>query len=120
MPDLDFGDLMVSAYSNSHLSLLGPAMLIEDPEIDVEITGDMPIYVNPEDARGSILIEVLNPPRQFPEPDLSDRAFGGIAGHADDKGFPLTAEEYRLIVEMVDNGGQFYSRENAPGINYGE
>ena len=119
-PALDFGDLMVSAYSNSHLSLLGPAMLIEDPEIDVEITGDMPVYVIPENSRESILIQVLNPPRQFPEPDLGDRAFGGIAGHADDKGFPLTAEEYRLIVEMVDNGGQFYSRENAPGINYGE
>ncbi|HUS65256.1 MAG TPA: hypothetical protein VMZ28_11965 [Kofleriaceae bacterium] len=119
-PALDFGDLMVSAYSNSHLSLLGPAMLIEDPEIDVAITGDMPIYVTPENARESILIQVLNPPRQFPEPDLGDRAFGGVAGHADEKGFPLTAEEYRLLVEMVDNGGQFYSRENSPGINYGE
>jgi hypothetical protein len=39
-----------------------------------------------------------------------------VSGHADDMGSPLTAEEYRLLVEMVDNGGQFYSRENAPGL----
>ena len=29
-----------------------------------------------------------------------------------------TADEYYRLVLMADNGGQFYSRENAPGINY--
>ena len=39
-----------------------------------------------------------------------------MAGHAEAEGETLTAEEYRLLVEMVDNGGQFYSRENSPGL----
>ena len=59
---------------------------------------------------------MLNPPRLFPEIDLEDRAFGGIDGHSEQMGFPLTAEEHRLLIEMVDNGGQFYSRENSPGL----
>jgi hypothetical protein len=118
--DIAVGDAMLSGYSRSHLSLLGPAMLVEDPELDLEITGDMPIYVLPENASDSLLIQVLNPPRQFPAPDMSDRAFGGLDGHSEAKGFPLTAEEHRLLIEMVDNGGQFYSRENSPGLTYGQ
>jgi Hydrazine synthase alpha subunit middle domain len=114
--DFEFGDAMMSGYSRSHLSLLGPSML-ELEEFDLEVTGEMPTYVEPEDARGSLLIEKLNPPRLFPEVDMNDRAFGGTTGHADEMGAPLTAEEYRLIVEMVDNGGQFYSRENSAGLN---
>jgi len=113
---VELGEVMLSGYSRSHLSLLGPAML-ELEEFDLEVTGEMPVYVVPEDARGSILIEKLNPPRQFPDADLGDRAFAGEPVHPDDVGgSPLSAEEYRLLVEMVDNGGQFYSRENAPSL----
>jgi Hydrazine synthase alpha subunit middle domain len=116
--DFQFGEAMLSGYSASHLSLLGPSML-ELEEFDLEITGEMPTYVQPEDARGSLLIQKLNPPRQFPEVDLDDRAFGAdVVDHSVDMGFPLTAEEHRLLIEMVDNGGQFYSRENAPGLTY--
>ncbi|HLU68234.1 MAG TPA: hypothetical protein VKZ63_18245, partial [Kofleriaceae bacterium] len=117
--EFTIGDEMLSGYSASHLSLLGPSMLLMDPEVDLEITGDMPTYVIPENARESILIQVLNPPRQFPTPDMGDRAFGGVTGHSEEVGNPLTAEEHRLLVEMVDNGGQFYSRENSPGLNFG-
>lgn len=115
--DFAFGEAMLSGYSRSHLSLLGPAMLRLE-EFDLEVSGEMPTYVLPEDARGSILIQKLNPPRQFPEVDLADRAFGGAAGHSEEMGFPLTPEEHRLLIEMADNGGQFYSRENAPGLTY--
>lgn len=116
--DYTFGGVMVSGYSKSHLSLLGPSMLLEDEELDITITGDFPQYVIPGNARESILIQILNPPRQFPTPDLGDRAFGGAAGHAEAKGQTLSAADYRLLVEMADNGGQFYSRENAPGLSY--
>jgi hypothetical protein len=120
--DVTFEGVMVSGYSRSHLSLLGPNMLVEQLEDDtglmIEVTGDMPTYVLPEDARNSILVQVLNPPRQFPDPVLDDREFGGVDGHAEQKGHPLTARQYRLLVEMVDNGGQFYSRENSPGLTY--
>lgn len=116
--EFTLGGMMVSGYSKSHLSLLGPSMLLEDEELDITIEGDFPQYVIPGNARESILIQMLNPPRQFPTPKLDQRAFGGIQGHAEEKGHPLTAEQYRLLVEMADNGGQFYSRENAPGLTY--
>jgi len=111
------GGETLTGYSKSHLSLLGPSML-ELEEFDLEVTGDMPTYVQPEDAYGSILIEKLNPPRLFPEVDLGDRAFGGVEGHSEEMGFALTPEEYRLLIEMVDNGGQFYSRENSAGLTF--
>ena len=116
--EFTLGGMMVSGYSKSHLSLLGPSMLLEDEELDITIEGDLPQYVIPGNARESILVQILNPPRQFPTPDLGNRAFGGVAGHADEKGRPLTAEQYRLLVEMADNGGQYFSRENAPGLTY--
>ena len=109
---------MFSGYSKSHLSMLGPSMLIEDEELDITISGDFPQYIMPGNARESIAIQLLNPPQQFPTPNLNKRAFGGVTGHADAKGHPLTAEQYRLLVEMADNGGQFFSRENAPGQTY--
>ena len=115
--DFQFGEAMLSGYSRSHLSLLGPSML-ELEEFDLVVTGEMPTYIVPERARESLVIQMLNPPRQFPEVDMADRAFGGIDGHSEAKGAPLTPEEHRLLIEMVDNGGQFYSRENAPGLTY--
>jgi hypothetical protein len=116
-----FGDAMISGYSRSHLSLLGPAMILMELEelgLEVEVTGEFPTYVMPEDARNSLLIQILNPPQQFPSVDMGNRAFGGVSGHSEDQGNALTAEEHRLLIEMVDNGGQFFSRENGPGINY--
>jgi hypothetical protein len=113
--DFQFGEAMLSGYSRSHLSLIGPSM-IELEDFDLEITGEIPNYVVPEDAAGSPLIELLNPPRQFPEVNMNDRFTGAMQGHSEDKGFPLTPEEHRLIIEMIDNGGQFYSRENSAGL----
>jgi hypothetical protein len=45
------------------------------------------------------------------------RAFETPPHPADVGGTALTPDEYRLLIEMADNGGQFYSRENAPGQN---
>lgn len=113
--EIAVGEAMVSAYSISHLSLIGPSMLTEEDR-NLVITGDVPTYVEPHDARGSTLIERINPRRQFPTVDDGDRAFGAAPTHpADVGGTPLTAAEERILVEMVDNGGQFFSRENAPG-----
>lgn len=111
----DFDSVMIAGYSKSHTSLLGPFMMRLE-EFGLTWSGDYPQYVVPQDSRNSVLIQKLNPPRQFPTPDLNDRAFGGVAGHAEEEGETLTPEEYRLLVEMVDNGGQFYSRENSPGL----
>jgi hypothetical protein len=108
------GEEMVSGYSASHLALIGPNM--EDLEdLGLTITGEMTIYVESENASGSPLIQKMNPPVQYPTVDMNVRAFD-VTG--DQHEGMLTAGEYRLLIEMADNGGQFYSRENAPGVNY--
>jgi hypothetical protein len=111
------GEAMISSYSISHLSLIGPSMLLREDR-NLEITGQVPSYVVPHDSRSSTLIQRINPRRQFPTVSDADRAFGP-ATHPADVGradLALTAAEERLLVEMVDNGGQFFSRENAPGL----
>ena len=108
------GDAMLTGYSASHLSLLGPDMT-KIEKTNLIIVGDMPTYVEPASARDSVLIQKLNPPQQYPTVDMNVRAFPGPSHPADVGGTPLTAEEYRLLVLMADMGGQFYSRENAPG-----
>jgi hypothetical protein len=110
------GDFMFSGYSASHLSLMGPSMRdLEDT--DLVLTGNTKTYVEPGSARASDLIKKLNPPQVFPAPDMTKRAFAvaEFPAHAAAVGAELTPDEYYLLVLMADNGGQFYSRENAPG-----
>lgn len=105
------GTFMFSGYSRSHLSLMGPSM--RDLEnTDLVLSGDTRRFVDPGSARDSLLIKALNPPQLFPV-DMNRRAFAGRA-HARDVGADLTADEYYLLVLMADNGGQYWSRENAP------
>ncbi len=59
-------------------------------------------------------IQILNPIQQYPTVDDSVRAFT-TTPHGVNMGFTLTPEEHLLFTLMVDMGGQFYSRENAPG-----
>lgn len=113
--DYGFGEAIMTGYSTSHLSLLGPNM--SDLELaGLVVVGEMPIYVTPASARDSVLIQRLNPPQQYPTVDMNTRAFGpDVVPHDVAVGNPLTAEEYLILVRMADFGGQFYSRENAPG-----
>lgn len=112
------GEFMFSGYSRSHLSLMGPSMRdLEDT--DLVLTGSTKVYIEPGNARASELLKTLNPPQVFPTVDMSKRAFpvAEFPAHAAAVGQELTADEYYLMVLMADNGGQFYSRENAPGRN---
>lgn len=114
--DYGFGDEIISGYTASHLSLLGPDMMdLEDAGLVV--VGEMPIYVEPADARDSVLITKLNPFQIYPTVDTNVRAFSTTA-HGAEQGFTLTADEFALLIRMADFGGQFYSRENAPGAQY--
>jgi hypothetical protein len=111
------GDAMMSGYTASHLSLMGPKMMdLEDAGLVV--VGEIPIYVEPLNASESVLIQKINPPQLFPVVDMNTRAFPGANHPADVGGTPLTAEEYYRLILMADMGGQFYSREIAPGSNY--
>ena len=108
------GDAMLSGYSASHLSLIGPSM--RDLErADLVVVGELKVYIEPGNARGSELMKKLNPMQLYPSPDGNVRAFPGMPVHARDVGADLTADEYFLLNAMADAGGQFYSRENAPG-----
>lgn len=113
------GDEMFGGYSASHLSLMGPDMM-ELEDAGLVITGDLKIYVEPGEARDSELIKKLNPVQQFPTQNMNVRAFdtAEFPPHAAAVGQELTADEYYLLVLMADNGGQYYSRENAPGAEY--
>ncbi len=111
------GGEMISAYTASHLSLLGP-MTLELDKKGITVTGAMPIYVQPKDARNSILIQKINPPAVYPTYNEGDRFMSGQTPHpVDVGGQALTRDEYRLLVLMADFGGQFYSRENDPGAS---
>lgn len=108
------GEIMLSGYSASHLSIMGP-MMTDLEEEGLVVEGDVPIYVEPTSARNSRLIQVLNPPQLYPTVDTGVRAFDGPT-HAEMQGFvDLTPDEYHLLILMADAGGQFYARENAPG-----
>jgi len=109
--DLTIGNEVLSGYSRSHLSLMGPSM-VDLEEAGLVISGNFPEggYVRPGDARGSLLLQKLNPIQQYPTPDPAVRAFATpphVAG--------LQPNDYYLLTVMADAGGQFYSRENAPG-----
>jgi hypothetical protein len=102
-------------YSASHISLLGPEMLLREKVILAQ-TGTLKGYVEPGAAHSSEVIQMLNPPARYPSLDPNDRAFSGKPIHpVDVGGQELTPDEYYLMILMADNGGQYYSRENAMG-----
>jgi hypothetical protein len=110
--DYGVGAEMFSGYSASHLSLMGP-MMRDLEESGLVVTGNLKIYVEPGNAMGSELITKLNPPQQFPTVDMENRAFGNAERHAELMGNDLTPDEYYMLIVMADNGGQYFSRENA-------
>ena len=122
-PASPLGETLISGYSASHLSLLGPDMMdLEDAGLI--IIGDIPIYMEPTSARDSRVIQVLNPPQLFRYDDqtgsvVSDydpavRAFGPDLH----QGIDLTPAEYYQLILAADNGAQFFSRENQPGSTW--
>ncbi len=112
-------------YTASHVALMGPDMLFREKQIMVTM-GDPKEYVSPGNAYASTVIKMLNPPARYPAIDHNDHAFGAAAQHPAEVGtynghvgtdakYQLTDDEQFLMGLMADNGGQFYSRENAPG-----
>ena len=104
-------------YSSSYFSFAGPDMEAVE-KAGLLISGNYKVYMNPEDARGSIAIQKLNPTQLFPTPGPT-RAFDGpghlaqVAGGAAD----LTAQEFYTLILAADMGGNFYARENKPAAS---
>jgi hypothetical protein len=125
---LNFGEQMYT-YSASHVSMMGPSMALREKQVMVT-TGQLKTYVEPGAAHNSVVIQMLNPPARYPVVDLTDRAFAGKPVHPAEVGtynghngadaqFQLSADEIYLLELMADNGGQFFSRENAGSTTYG-
>ena len=108
-----FGEDMLTGYSASHLSIMGP-MMMEIDENDLVISGDFQIYCEPGNARESLLIQKTNMVQMYPAIDEQVLAFEGPR-HPEELGQPaFTAMENYLVMLACDLGGQFYSRFNAP------
>jgi hypothetical protein len=102
-------------YSSSYFSMAGPDMEAIERG-DLMISGDFKQYLKPQDARGSIAIQKLNPTRLFPTPS-SARAFAG-AGHLADQGrADLSARDFYMLILATDMGVNYYARENNPMLN---
>jgi hypothetical protein len=121
---INAGD-MVYTYSASYISLLGPSMAFEEKAITIMPPDATMMYISPGNASASDVIKRINPPARYPTLDLTDRAFAGMPIHPAEVGtyngvngadpqFQLTPDEYFLLELSADNGGQYYSRENAP------
>ena len=77
------------------------------------VAGNFKVYLNPEDARGSIAVKLLNPVQQFPAQNAAVRAFA-TTPHMQGKGADLTPDEYYALILAADMGVNFYARENNP------
>jgi hypothetical protein len=104
-----------AAYSASYFSMAGPDMeAIEKNHLT--ITGTFKVYMNPEDAHGSIVIQKLNPTQLFPvNPGI--RAFPGTTPHMQGKGTDLTAQQFYTLILAADMGVNYYARENNPRLS---
>lgn len=98
----------VVSYPSSYVTLLYPSAMM-----DATVVGEMPpIWVEPGSARHSRMIEVVN---AVAEDDASAHAWADRPLHPEDVGVTLTPEERRLLIQMADLGGQYYSRFNVEG-----
>lgn len=105
--DVDFGD-----WPKSYISMCGPDMEAITRGM-LTIAGNPNLnYLNPEDARGSTFIKMMNPVQQYPTQNTSVRAFG-VGSHLIEQGrADLTPDEQYRIIVATDLGCNFYSREN--------
>jgi mono/diheme cytochrome c family protein len=118
-PATDNGPAM-QTFSASYFTMAGPDMEAIEKN-NLIITGNFKVYMNPEDAAGSLVIQKVNPTQLFPVPNASVRAFT-TAPHSQtpggyDSGRELTATEFYKLILAADMGVNYYSRDNNPRVN---
>jgi hypothetical protein len=122
---IDYGMGDVQEYPASYLSMAGPDMEAVDMG-NLTITGTLPCKtvdgqptlqcMEPQNARDSYVIRLLNPVQMFPSPNTGVRAFQ-TTPHAQAKGFTeLTATEFYKLILAADMGVNYYARENNPRL----
>ncbi|HEY1555232.1 MAG TPA: hypothetical protein VGF94_10410 [Kofleriaceae bacterium] len=114
------------SWSASYYSVAGPDMEAVERN-NLVISGNFKVYMNPEDAAHSILVQTVNPTVLFPAPcDASSgascqRAFTttphqqestvtALGGYTE-----LTPTEFYKLILAADMGVNYYARENNPG-----
>lgn len=107
------GEDLGGDWSASYFSMAGPDMEAIDMG-DLMIAGDFKVYMRPQNARGSLAIEKLNPTRLFPTP-TAERAFPSSTPHSAGNYTELTSTEFYKLILAADMGMNFYARENNPG-----
>ncbi|HTR53002.1 MAG TPA: hypothetical protein VMJ10_20045 [Kofleriaceae bacterium] len=101
------------AWSSSYYSVAGPDMEAIERN-NLVISGNFKVYMNPEDAAHSILIQKVNPTQLFPAP-TAQRAFT-TQPHSAEVGYTeLTPTEFYKLILAADMGLNYYARENDPG-----
>jgi Hydrazine synthase alpha subunit middle domain len=102
-------------FSASYFTAAGPDMEAIEKN-NLVITGNFKVYMNPEDAAGSILLQKVNPTRLFPTPNAGIRAFAtsphSTVGY--DSGRELTATEFYKLILAADMGANYFARSNNP------
>jgi hypothetical protein len=107
------GEDLAGEWSASYFSVAGPDM--EAIEMgNLVVSSEFKVYMRPQDARGSILIQKVNPTQLYPAPTTT-RAFT-TSPHSG-VGYPeLTSTEFLKLILAADMGVNFYARENNPGV----
>lgn len=115
---MNYGNGMIETYSASYFTMAGPDMEAIERGM-LMISGDFKVYMNPEDAHGSIVINKVNPTQLFPAVNASVRAFPGQTPHSVEEGYTeLTPTEFYKLILAADMGVNYYSRENNPHGTY--
>lgn len=107
------GEDLAGEWTASYFSIAGPDMEAIE-EGNLVVSSEFKVYMEPQDARGSLLIQKVNPTQLYPAPS-SQRAFP-TSPHST-IGYPeLTSTEFLKLILAADMGVNFYARENNPGI----
>lgn len=113
---MNIGGVDLGEWPASYISMAGPDMEAIQ-EGNLVVTGELKVYLDPQNSRGSLAIQKLNPPQQFPTQNMAVRAFQTTPHMQDIGGVELTADEFYALILAADSGVNFFARENNPGLN---
>jgi hypothetical protein len=109
------GEDIAGEWTASYFSVAGPDMEAIE-ELNLMVSANFKVYMEPQNARGSELIQKVNPTQLFPTPNAAVRAFT-TAPHSTGNYTELTPTEFYKLILAADHGVNFYARENNPGLN---
>ncbi len=104
---------LAGEWSASYFSTMGPDMEAIEKG-DLVVSAEFKQYLKPQDARGSLMIQKLNPTRIYPNPS-GERAFTSNP-HSSVGYSELSSTEFLKLIMAADMGGNYYARENNPGL----